>query len=293
MIDCRYFEPTTVAEACTLLAEHGSGARVVAGGQRLSLLLRRGELKPSCLVSVKNAAGLDSITASKEGTKIGSMVTLQRLETARSEHPTLRALSETVADVADRQIRNRATLGGNICEAHPASDITVVLMALNAAVKLVSTDGERVVQLRDFVTDAFTTAAQSGELLTEVIIPPFTLPHSGAVYHRFALRAGDYPVVGVGAFVSVDSTGRCQEQRIVIGNCLGAPTHATNAEQQLQGCKVVESDQSLAAAASVAVVDITPFSEPMAPGEYKKDLVGVLTKSALTEAVALAWEERK
>jgi carbon-monoxide dehydrogenase medium subunit len=289
MIDCHYFEPATVAEACTLLAEHGDGAKVVAGAQSLALLLRRGQVEPSCLVSIQNIAGLDDTTAEEAGgVQIGATVTLHHLESARNEHPTLRALSEASKYVADSQIRNCATLGGSICEAHPASDITAVLMALNAAVKLVSLDAERVVQLRDFVTDAFTTAVQPGELLTEVIVPSFALLRSAAAYRRFALRAGDYPVVGVGAFVGLDGAGLCQKGRIVLGNCLGTPTRATEAEQRLQGCNLVEDDQPLAEAADLAAANVTPMSEPMASGEYKKDLVGVLTREALTEAVGLA-----
>ena len=102
------------------------------------------------------------------------------------------------------------------------------------------------------------------------------------------MRAGDFPVVGVGAFISLDRAGLCQEQRVVLGNCLGAPIHATAAEKRLQGCNVVEDDQPLAEASDLAAANVTPLSEPMVSGEYKKDLVGVLTKEALTEAVALA-----
>ena len=127
-----------------------------------------------------------------------------------------------------------------------------------------------------------------GELLTEVIVPSFALLRSAAAYRRFALRAGDYPVVGVGAFVGLDGAGLCQKGRIVLGNCLGTPTRATEAEQRLQGCNLVEDDQPLAEAADLAAANVTPMSEPMASGEYKKDLVGVLTREALTEAVGLA-----
>lgn len=288
MIDCHYFEPTTVGEVCTLLAEHGDGAIVIAGGQVIVLLLREGLIEPSCLISLQNVAGLDTITTEEDGVKIGAMVTLHHLESAANEHPTLRTLSEATRNVADRQIRNRGTLGGNICAAHPASDINTALMTLNATVKLVGTNGERVLQLSDFVADAFTNAAEPGELLTEVLIPPFALPRSAAAYRRFTPRAGDFPFVGVGAFIALDSAGYCQGQRIVIGNCVGTPVHASEAEECLQGSNVVEDEQPLARAASLAAANITPWSEPMASGEYKNDLVGVLTREALMEAVALA-----
>ncbi len=288
MVDCHYLEPTTVSEVCTLLAEHGDGAKVVAGGQSLALLLRNGLIQPSHLISIQHVTELEDITASEEGVKIGAKVTLNRLIGIDDAHPTLRALSDAIKAVADPQIRNFATLGGAICEAHPASDITVVLISLNATVKLASADGERVVPMRDFVTGAFATAAQPGELLTEVIVPSFDLTVAAAAHRRFVLRAGDYPVVGVGAFVSLNGAGQCQEARIVVGNCSGAPVHAQEAEARLKRNNIVGNNGVLAAASELAAAHVAPSSDPMASNEYKIDLVSVLTKEALTEAVALA-----
>ena len=288
MIDCHYLEPTTVSEVCTLLAEHGDGAKVVAGGQSMTILLRNGLIQPSHLISIQHVSGLEDITASDEGVKIGAKVTLDRLSGIGETYPTLRALNDVINEVADQQIRNFATLGGAICEAHPASDITVVLSALHASVKLASTSGERVVPIRDFVTDAFATAAQPGELLTEVSIPSFDLTSAAAAHRRFVLRVGDYPVVGVGAFVSFDGAGGCQDARVIIGNCSGAPAHAQEAETRLKGNNIVGNNGLLAEAGELAAAHVAPSSDPMAPSEYKIDLVSVLTKEALAEAVARA-----
>jgi carbon-monoxide dehydrogenase medium subunit len=288
MIDCHYLEPTTVSEACTLLAEHGDGAKVVAGGQSMAILLRNGLIQPSHLISIQHVPGLEDITASDEGVKIGAKVTLDRLSGIGETHPTLRALNDVINEVADQQIRNFATLGGAICEAHPASDITVVLSALHASVKLASAGGERVVSMCDFVTDAFATAAQPGELLTEVIVPSFDLTSAAATHRRFVLRAGDYPVVGVGAFVSLNGAGGCQDARIVVGNCSGAPAHAQEAETRLKGNNIVGNNGVLAEAGELAAAHVAPSGDPMASSEYKIDLVSVLTTEALAEAVALA-----
>ncbi|MYE90515.1 xanthine dehydrogenase family protein subunit M [Candidatus Poribacteria bacterium] len=288
MIDCQYLEPTTVSEACTLLAEHGDGAKVVAGGQSMAILLRNGLIQPSHLISIQHISGLEDIIASDEGVKIGAKVTLDRLIGIGETHPTLRALDDVIGDVADQQIRNFATLGGAICEAHPASDISVVLSALNASVKLASADGERVVPISDFVTDAFATTAQSGELLTEVIVPSFDPTSAAAAHRRFVLRAGDYPVAGVGAFVSLDGSGQCQDVRIIVGNCSGAPVRAREAEARLKGHGVVGNNGALAEAGELAASHVAPSSDPMAPSEYKIDLVNVLTREALAEAIARA-----
>ena len=288
MIDCHYLEPTTVSEACALLAEHGDGAKVVAGGQSMAILLRNGLIQPSHLISIQHVPGLEDITASDEGVAIGAKVTLDRLSGIGETHPTLRALDDVISEVADQQIRNFATLGGAICEAHPASDITVVLSALHATVKLASADGERVVPMCDFVTGAFTTAAQPGELLTEVVVPSFDLASAAVAHRRFVLRAGDYPVVGVGAFVSLDGSGQCQDVRIVVGNCSGAPAHAQEAETRLKGNNIVGNNGVLAEAGELAAGHVAPSSDPMASSEYKIDLVSVLTAEALAEAIARA-----
>lgn len=288
MIDCHYLEPTSVSEVCTLLAEHGDGAKVVAGGQSMAILLRNGLSQPSHLISIQHVTGLEDINASSEGVTIGAKVTLNRLSGIGETHPTLRALDDVVRDVADQQIRNFATLGGAICEAHPASDITVALSTLHATVKLASANGERTVPICDFVTGAFATTAGPGELLTEVVVPSFDLASAAAAHRRFALRAGDYPVVGVGAFVSLDGPGNCEEARIVIGNCSGAPAHAEEAEARLRGNSIVGNNGALAEAGELAAAHVAPSSDPMAPSEYKIDLVNVLTKEALAEAVARA-----
>ena len=288
MIDCQYLEPTTVSEACTLLSKHGDGAKVVAGGQRMAILLRNGLIQPSHLISIQHVSGLEDIAASDEGVRIGAKVTLDRLSGISETHPVLRALDDVISEVADQQIRNFATIGGAICEAHPASDITVVLSALNASVKLASAGSERVVPICDFVTGAFATASQSGELLTEVVVPSFDLASAAAAHRRFVLRAGDYPVVGVGAFVSLDGSGQCQDARIVVGNCSGAPAHAQEAEVRLKGHSIVGNNGVLAEAGELAAAHVAPSSDPMAPSEYKIDLVSVLTREALAQAVVRA-----
>ena len=288
MIDCHYLEPTSVSEACALLAEHGDGAKVVAGGQNIAILLRNGLSQPSHLISIQHVTGLEDINASSEGVTIGAKVTLNRLSGIGETHPTLRALDDVVSDVADQQIRNFATLGGAICEAHPASDITVVLSALHATVKLASADGERTVPICDFVTGAFATDAQPGELLIEVVIPSFDLASAAVAHRRFALRAGDYPVVGVGAFVSLDGAGNCEDVRIVVGNCSGAPAHAQEAEARLKGNSIAGNNGVLAEAGELAASHVSPAGDPMAPSEYKIDLVNVLTREVLEEAITRA-----
>ena len=158
------------------------------------------------------------------------------------------------------------------------------MLTLDAALSLVSNDGERIVGVEDFLLDAFFTATQPGELLREVVLPVPEQMRSAAAYRRFALRDGDYPVVGAGVFIGLDNEGLCREQRIVLGNCRSTPIRATEAEQRLQGCDLAADDAAVEEAVSLAAAHIEPLSEPMASGEYKKELVVALTREVLREA---------
>lgn len=224
---------------------------------------------------------MDDIAVVDAGIRIGAMVTLQRL--GSGEEPVAQVLSAAVPQIADRQIRNRATLGGSICAAHPGSDINTILMTLDAALTLASNKGERVVGVEDFLLDAFSTATQPGELLREVVLPVPEQMRSAAAYRRFVLRDGDYPVVGAGVFIGLDNEGLCREQRIVFGNCRSTPTRAAEAEQRLQGCDLATDDAAVEEAVALAAAHIEPLSEPMASGEYKKELVVALTREVLRE----------
>jgi carbon-monoxide dehydrogenase medium subunit len=249
-IDARYFEPQTVEEACQVLSEYGSGAKIVAGGQGIVLPLRTFRVRPQAIVNVLNVAGLNTIEPNDgSGLRIGALATLRELENAPLVQQRCPALHEAVKAVADVQIRNAATIGGHLAAAHPASDIAPVLMSLKATVTAVSTRGSRTMALDIFFTDAFKTALEADELITQIDVPPQPA-RTGSGYARFTIRAGDFPIIGAAATVTLDDNGVCREARLVLTS-----------------------------------VGSNPTGEVMASAEYEKHLVGVMARYALTKTM--------
>jgi CO/xanthine dehydrogenase FAD-binding subunit len=283
-IDARYFEPKTVEEACQVLSEYGGGAKIVAGGQGIVLPLRTFRVRPQAIVNVLNVAGLRDIDLNNgSGLRIGALVTLRDLENSPLVQQRCPALHEAVKAVADVQIRNAATLGGHLAAAHPASDIAPVLMSLKATVTALSTRESRTIALDSFFTDAFKTALQPDELITQIDVPPQPARTSSG-YARFTIRDGDYPIVGAAATVTLGEDGNCCEARLVLTSVGLTPAHAAQAEQRLIGSTL--TDEVIRDAARIASEEINPTGEIMASAEYEKHLVGVMARYALTKAMS-------
>ncbi len=283
MIDARYFEPTTVEEACQVLSEYGSGAMVVAGAQSAMLRLHSLLLSPQALVNVLNVAGLNGIEVNNgTGLSIGALVTLRDLERSPLVQQRCPALHEAVSSVSDVQVRNAATMGGHIGTAHPASDILPVLIALNATVTTRSVSGNRTIAVESLIVDAFRTTLQPNELVTQVDVPPQPA-RTGSGYARFSIRDGDFPIVGAAAALTLSQFGVCREARLVLTSVGPAPVRTARAEQRLVGSPLRQED--IRDAARIAAEEIDPTGEIMASAEYEKHLVGVMTRYALEKAM--------
>lgn len=292
MIDARYFEPTTVDEACQVLSEYGGGAMVVAGGQSVMLRLRSLLLSPQALVNVLNVAGLNGIEVNNgTGLTIGALVTLRDLEKSPLVQQRCPALHEAVSTVSDVQVRNAATVGGHLGTAHPASDILPVLIALNATVSVRSASGSRTMAVESCIADAFRTTLEPNELITQVDIPPQPA-RTGSGYARFSLRDGDFPIVGAAAAVTVGEDGVCREARLVLTSVAPTPVRAAQAEQRLVGSALTEA--VIRDAARIASDEINPTGEVMASADYEKHLVGVMARYALEKAAKrIAWNVKR
>ncbi len=293
VIDARYFEPTTVDEACQVLSEYGRGAMVVAGGQSAMLRLRSLLLSPQALVNVLNVAGLNGIEVNNgTGLTIGALVTLRDLEKSPLVQQRCPVLHEAVSTVSDVQIRNAATVGGHLGTAHPASDILPVLIALNATVTVRSASSSRTIAVESFIADAFRTTLEPNELITQVDIPPqpartgSELKRSFSGYARFSLRDGDFPIVGAAATVTLGEDGVCREARLVLTSVAPTPVRAAAAEQRLVGSSL--NEEVIRDAARIASEEINPTGEVMASADYEKHLVGVMARYALEKAASRA-----
>jgi carbon-monoxide dehydrogenase medium subunit len=164
--------PHSVSDACALLAERGDEARVLAGGTDLLLRMKRGELKPRLLLSLRRTGGLDDIEAMDDGgVRVGVLATMSRIATSPAFAGRYRALAEGAASVAGPLIRNRATVGGNIINARPCADTVPPLMALGARLRLESMWGSRTLDLDGFISGPGETQKRADELLTSIELP--------------------------------------------------------------------------------------------------------------------------
>lgn len=281
-----YLEPTTVAEACALLKQHGGDAKVYAGGAYLGIVMKQGLLEPKALVNIKKIAALKGIRYDeKEGLVIGALTTHRELETSAIAKTKFPVLCEAEKEVANIRVRNVATVGGNLASGEPLTDLAQILIALDGKVTISSIDAGRVVALDEFFVDYYQTALAEDEILTQVIIPPLPA-RSGIDYIRFSSSSVvDKPSVGVCVRVTLDGD-ICKAARIVLG-CVGAtPLRARKAEEILVGKKL--DGALIDQAAQSASEECKPISDIRGSERYKRGVVRALTKRAMAAALAQA-----
>jgi len=283
-----YVAAGSLDEALSLLAEHGSDAKPLAGGQSLIPLLNFRLARPTVLVDLNGLGELSYVRAGDGGgLSIGAMTrhsTLERNPQVAAAAPLLNAAA---AFIAHPQIRNRGTLGGTLAHADPAAELPVVSVALEARFRIVSAGGERWAPAAEFFVGLLTADLQPGELLVEVAVPPMP-PGSGWSFHELARRTGDYAHAGV-AVVLTRTGSACSRARLVYLSLGDGPMRARQAEQLLETQGVSESTIDEAAELAAAS-EIEPSGDIHASRAYKRHLARVLTRRALTEAWQRAGE---
>jgi aerobic carbon-monoxide dehydrogenase medium subunit len=276
-----YFCPETVSEAIALLHEHGDGAKILSGGQSLIPMMKIRLARPEYIIDINRLADLQYIKEEDGFLKIGGLTREADLEASdliRSKYP---IVLDTAAAIADPQVRNMATIGGNLAHGDPANDHPATMMALRAAVIATGQSGERSIPVTDFFLSVFTTALEHGEILTEIRIP-IPPPGSGGAYFKLERKVGDFATVGVAAQITVDGTGICQRAGIGLTNVGPTPIRAAAAEDFLVG-KTIDQEQ-INRAAQLAAEAAQPSSDLRGPAEYKVSMVRELTKRSLLRA---------
>jgi carbon-monoxide dehydrogenase medium subunit len=274
--EVEYARPATVDEAVSLLAEH-DGARALAGGQTLVNVMKARAATPDVLVDLQDLAELREIGFSPDGMlEIGAMVTYTQLM-ASSEvdvaRPILAEVAETIADV---QVRNRGTVGGNVCVADPTNHLPPLLAAIGATFTILGPGGERTVTPDEFFVGVYMTAVSEGELLTKVSVPPSS--GSGDGFAGLTLgRHGTY-VANAAATVSDDGV------RIALGCVDAVPVRATSMEERLAGGDFTE--EAVRAAAEGLGAGLDPPGDVHASAEYRRSLAETSAVRAVLQAAA-------
>ncbi|MEL6274959.1 MAG: xanthine dehydrogenase family protein subunit M [Bacteroidota bacterium] len=281
----KYAAPGSLQEAFQLLHEFGDDAKILAGGHSLIPMMKLRFASPTHLVDINNIPGLSYIKEEEGFLKIGAMTREADLEESDIIKEKYHIFTDASKLIADAQVRNFGTVGGNIAHGDAANDHPAVMLALKAEVEISGQDGQRTVSINDFFYGFYTTAVQHGEILTEIRIP---VPRNnfGSAYYKSERKAGDYATAGVAAFVEIDPSGVCTNAGIGLTNVNPLPMRAERSEEALIGSRLTTED--IATAAKYASEDCSPSEDLRGDEDYKRHLVKVLTKRMLNKAIARA-----
>jgi len=274
-----YHEPGSVREAVELGARFGAEARYLAGGTDLLVQMRRGQMAPRHVVSLHRVPGLDAIDVNGS-IVLGALVTHRRLERSTHFGGALAALRESAAVVGGHQIRNVATVGGNVVNASPAADVVPVLLTLDARLTLLGPDGERSIPLETFAGAPGVTARRAGELLTRMTFPAPPPSSATAFLKAGRRRAMEISLVCVAVRLTLDAAReRCLEARIALGAVAPTTMRARAAERSVEGRSLTAA--VMAEAGRVAAGECQPISDVRASARYRALLVSTLVPRAL------------
>ncbi|MDR0205585.1 MAG: xanthine dehydrogenase family protein subunit M [Delftia acidovorans] len=288
MHDFDFLQPTSVAEASRLLAKLGEDCRVIAGGTALMLGLRQRMLAPTHLVSL---AGIEALRGlhfdPASGLRIGALV--RHAELAASplvlrHYPVLAGMAQRMANP---QVRNQGTVGGNLCYADPSTDPPGCLMALDAQIVLASARGERLLGIEDFLVDYYATALEGDEIVSEIRVP-----HMGegdarrsGVYTRFLRTAAEHRPLASVALVARTANGICRDARLVVGASTPIPVRQRRAEDFLEGRAITWA--VAAEAGEIVAADIKPVSDLRGSADFRREMVRVNVRRTVAELFGL------
>ncbi len=276
-----YVEPKTVNEACEFLKQHGE-AKILAGGASLVVLQKNNFIRPSHLVNLKTIPGLDNIEQDEEGLRIGALNRHRDILSSPVVRKFCPVLVEAASKIATPPIRNMGTIGGNVCHGDPAADFPPSLIALGAKVRLVSDEGERIVPIETFFVDYYETVLSQAEILTEICIPPLS-PRSSGSYITLDQVTNSIAIVAVAAVLSLDDDGACTYAGVGLGGVASTPLRVEKAKEILVGKRIGEAEIDRVAKEAREICN--PTGSVYASAEYRKEMVYVLTRRALRDAL--------
>ena len=275
-----YYAPSTVQEALSLLAEHGDGAKLLAGGQSLIPAMRFRLAQPGVLIDLNSIDGLGYVREENGHLAIGAMTRESALEESAVVQAKYAILADAASVIADPIVRNMATVGGNIAHSDPANDHPAVMLAYGAEIVAQGANGTRTIAIDDFFTDLFENSLAENEILTEIRIPT-PAANSGGAYVKMERKVGDYAISAVAVQLTM-AGDTCTAARIALTNVSPVPMRSKGAEKALIGNAL--TDEVLEAAGKAAAAECDPSADLRGTADYKRDVTRVLTKRAIRKA---------
>ncbi len=279
--DFEYTAPASLEEAVGILAAHEGRARILAGGTDLLVQMKIERQQPSLLVDIRRIPGLKEICEGGDGLRIGALVTHWQLERSALLWERYTALAEAATFIGGVQIRAMGTVGGNLGNASPAADTIPPFLVMDASLRLVGPDGERVVPMTEFFVGPGQSVRAPDEIITEVLAPPPD-PDTGSGFTRLSRVASDLAKVSVAALITRDGD-KAARVRIALGSVYKTPLRVWKAEQALVGEPF--SEQLAEYTGEVASREIAPITDLRSTETYRRSTSKVLVRDALM----LAW----
>lgn len=281
-----YLRPETLEEAVSMKTDHGAKAMYWAGGTDMMLHWQREKYHPEFCIDLTYLPAMDAIKVEAGQISIGAMVSLTMLENSGDRHHLLATLSTITKLMCTPQTRTIATVGGNMCNASPAADLSPAFVAMNADAVILGAGGVRRVSMFEFFEGVNQTALRDGELLSEIAIP---LPSSGRIaasYKRIDRTVVDIALVNASTAMTIDDAGAVSQAVVALGSVAPVIVRSDAAGSVLIGKPFDQIDDAvLAAAGEAAAADAKPISDVRASAGYRRDMVKVMTRRSIQDCI--------
>ncbi len=277
-----YFDPMKKEEVFKLLDKLGDDAKLLAGGQSLLPMINFRLARPEFLIDINKLDELDFITEESGYISLGALTRESAIEDSELIKSKIPILSEAVKYIAFLPIRNKGTLGGSIAHADPSAELCLIMIALQAQIKIESSKDTRWVDAEDFFLTYLTTVLEPHELITEIRIP---IPPAGTIhsFQSFSRRHGDFAIVSVAVMLEINDGGICESAKIALGSVNPTPFRATQAEDMLIGKKV--DKKLIEAVANEAAEASDPDPDLHSSADYKREMTRNFTKKGLVQVL--------
>lgn len=279
-----YSSPATLAEAFALLKTHGDEAKILSGGHSLIPMMKLRLASPAHIVDINKIPGMSHIKEEGGFLKIGALareVEMEESDIIKKKYP---IFIDAAKLIADPQVRNWGTIGGNLAHGDAANDHPAVMLALRAEVIVTNEKGSRTVPIDEFFFGFYTTALKHGDILTEIKVPSVG-KGTGSAYHKIERKVGDYATAGVAVQITMEGD-TCKQIGIGLTNVNATPLRAKRSEDALRGKKI--TDELIAAAALMASEDCNPSDDLRGSADFKRSIVKTIVKRTIVRAMGRA-----